>query len=434
MATLGRKRDDEQYSRLLGMAQPEATPTKRVGTEAPIGAMTTGPSAGKSAADFTKVSAASPGSVFQRQLGSADIGGVTRLAEQPLLREAGQESLRVAKEGQQYREAQAAERAKAPQFAKYDEELMGKIAGGGQEYETAEKILSAKPVETPELKIGEIKEFTPLQALRGGSVESLLRKEAQGPYSTGMAGLDALLFAKKGGAGQLQQRGQALQATEQAAADALEKAAPEEERRKAQELTETQKEQLKKAVQASLTGRQEKYTKAPEGGISKVTEKQRELYDTRQKQQQAAQTEFQNLINQQKQNLKSQLIYDRYFELHPEDRGQPFFFLTEQQMNNIQADPLLQYRLNQLNQQVTPAIERQDPFAYMEFSPVDIASFESVISPEDAAQYQKLQQLIDLPALQTKQLTSPTVKLSAQTRPKMNEFAQSLIEKYGLNK
>jgi hypothetical protein len=233
----------EQYNRLTALTQPEAAPTKRVGTEAPIGAATGGPSAGKSAAEFTKAQQSSPGSVFKRQLAGADISGITRLTEQPLLREAGQEALRVAGEGTEYKRRQSEERKNLPQFQDFSTETIGKITGGGtpEDFETARKVLTQQAPETPDLAIGDVKEFTPLQALRGGSVESLLRKEATGPYTTGMAGLDALLFAKKGGAQALAAKGIALRTAEQATADALEKAATAEERQKMQDLVASQR-------------------------------------------------------------------------------------------------------------------------------------------------------------------------------------------------
>lgn len=247
---------EEDYARLTSMMQPSATPTKRVGTEAPIGAVTAGPSAGKSAAEFTKSTQGSPGGVFKRQLSGANISGITSLAEQPLKREAGEEALRVAGEGLAYKGRQAEERGKLPQFKfgeeveqdgkkvqkDYTQDVIGRVIGGTPEdFETARKVLTQKAPETPELTIGDVREFTPLQALRGGSVESLLKREATGPYTTGMAGLDALLFQKKGGASDLAFKGKALRATEQAAADALEKAATAEERKKMEDLVTAQR-------------------------------------------------------------------------------------------------------------------------------------------------------------------------------------------------
>jgi hypothetical protein len=293
MSYVGMPRDREQYGKLMGMIAPEATPTKRVGTDAPIGAAAGGPSAGKSAAEFTKAQQSSPGSVFKRQLAGANISGITSLAEQPLKREAGQEALRVKGEGQQYLRTQEEALSKQPQFKftdtvkendqdvqkDYTKDIVNKIAGGGEEFETAQNILSRTNIPVPKLEIGDVKEFTPLQALRGGSVESLIRKEAAGPYTTGMAGLDALLFAKKGGAAQLGQRGIALRATEQAAADAIEKEATEKAQKQAGELVKGQKEQLQKGISAGITDIGDIYTKAPEGQESKLAKAQRELQE-----------------------------------------------------------------------------------------------------------------------------------------------------------
>lgn len=259
------KRDEPAFNRLTSMMQPSATPTKRVGTEAPIGAVTAGPSAGKSAAEFTKSTQGSPGNVFSRQLAGANISGITSLAEQPLKREAGEEALRVTGEGLAYKGRQAEERGKLPQFKfgeevetdgkkvqkDYTQDVIGRVIGGGEDFETARKVLTQKAPETPELTIGDVREFTPLQALRGGSVESLLKREARGPYTTGMAGLDALLFQKKGGASDLAFKGKALRATEQAAADALEKSATAEERQKMQDLVAAQRTGLFGGLQSA---------------------------------------------------------------------------------------------------------------------------------------------------------------------------------------
>lgn len=267
MAYLGKPRDEAQYGKLMGMIAPEATPTKRVGTEAPIGAAAGGPSQGKAPADFTKSTASSPGSVFSRQLAGANIGGITKLAEQPLLREAGSESLRVAGEGLGYKAAQSKARSEVPQFqySAEDDAATGKVVEDILKDQNkqlqAGKVLSQSAPEVPELTIGDIKEFTPNVALRGGSIEGLLKQEAKGPYSTGMAGLDALLFAKKGGAPALAQKGMTLRATEQAAADALEKSATAEERQKMQDLVSGQKSRLFGGLEKAQTSRVADYQK-----------------------------------------------------------------------------------------------------------------------------------------------------------------------------
>ena len=222
MAYLGKPREEQQYGKLMGMIQPEATPTRRVGTETPVGAVTAGPSAGKSAAEFTKSTQGSPGSVFNRQLAGANISGITSLAEQPLLREAGQEAVRVAGEGAQYKKSQEENLAKQPQITDYNKAIADIAAGNKDTTSTAQTVLTRQNIPVQKFDTADIKEFTPLQALRGGSVESLLKKEAKGPYSTGMAGLDALLFQKKGGAQQLAERGMATRGLLQGAVNVLE--------------------------------------------------------------------------------------------------------------------------------------------------------------------------------------------------------------------
>ena len=80
MAIELKPKDQKQYDRLVGMTQPSATPSKRIGTDAPTGSIAAGPAAGKSAAEFTQTTKASPGSVFARQLGGADISGIRRVS------------------------------------------------------------------------------------------------------------------------------------------------------------------------------------------------------------------------------------------------------------------------------------------------------------------------------------------------------------------
>ena len=251
MAFVGKPRDEEQYGRLMGMIAPEATPSKRVGTEAPTGAPSVGPSANKGAEEFTKAGAA-PGAAFQRQLQGANIGGITKLAEQPLLREAGQEATRVAQEGLGYKTAEAEKLKSEPQFSDFGQAVEGVAKGDEKTTGTAQNILTRSTIPTTTASIADVKEFTPLQALRGGSVESLLRKEATGPYTTGMAGLDALLFQKKGGAADLATKGVALRATEQAAADALEKKLTEEAQANAAKLVESQRTGLVGALTGKI--------------------------------------------------------------------------------------------------------------------------------------------------------------------------------------
>ena len=236
------KRQD-QYQKLAGMVAPQgaAAPTKRVGTEAPVGAA----DKSKPVEQFTQSAQQSPGSVFKRQLAGADISGISDLAAQPLRREAAAETERIKRETEDYRRREEEERKKIPQFdySNPDQVISG-ILAGGPEMDRAQTVLTQKPTEARELNIGDVREFSPMQALRGGSVEGLLRQEAKGPYSTGMAGLDALLFAKKGGGAQLAAEGLGLRTGTQAMADALEKSARTEESEKAKSFVEKQRSDL----------------------------------------------------------------------------------------------------------------------------------------------------------------------------------------------
>ena len=268
MAILARPKDNEDYARLVGMTQPSATPSKRIGTDAPVGSVAAGPAAGKSASEFTQSTKASPGSVFARQLGSADISGITSLAEKPLAREAGAEALRVAGEGTTYKTDQKTNLAKQPQFNDFSAAAGGVASGDETTTATGQAILNRNTIPVPKLEIGDIKEFTPNQALRGGSVESLLRGEATGPYTSGMAGLDALLFQKKGGAAQLGQRGIALRAAGQATADALEKSATTDAEKNAADLVSGQKSGFISALTGAIDPRLAGY----QAGIDPITQ------------------------------------------------------------------------------------------------------------------------------------------------------------------
>jgi hypothetical protein len=232
MAIVTKKREDDTYGKLLGMAgQPSATPTRRVGADTPIGSAAAGPKGGQTAEEFTSTTQASPGSVFKRQLEGAKrsgIGGITALAERPLQREFGQEVARLGQEGIAYKKASAKAREEEPQF-QYKEgekdltqDIVGKLASGNEEeIAKAQTVLGRSFIPTKAFTTRDIKEFTPQAALRGGSIESLLRQEAKGPYSTGMAGLDALLFKQQGGAKELAQKGQTLRGAGQLAANVL---------------------------------------------------------------------------------------------------------------------------------------------------------------------------------------------------------------------
>lgn len=407
----------EDYSRLTSMMAPSATPTKRVGTEAPIGAAAGGPAAGKKPEDFTKVTTASPGSVFNRQLEGADIRGITNLAEQPLKREAGQEALRVKGEADEYRKFIKDFIAKQPQF-KFKEmqtvdgkevekdvtaDIVKNIGAGGEDYERALKILQQSGIETPKLEIGDVKEFTPLQALRGGSVEGLLRKEATGPYSTGMAGLDALLFAKKGGSRDLAAKGMTLRAAEQAAADALEKSASEESQKEATQFLTGQQEALKAGLGAGVTGISGAYTTPGEGGVSKVNEESRRLAAEYAQHVQNLQAERQTFVDKQMQDLKNQALENMIAKLRQENLS-----AQEAAGRNVQGD--VSIRIPQRSELLAAA--EQDPRYLNALRRIDAAAsgagtrgqiqtgvmptvgLENVISQEDAAAYNRLQKLL----------------------------------------
>lgn len=446
MAFLGKPRDEQQYGKLMGMISPEATPTKRIGTEAPTGAVTAGPAAGKSAAEFTQTQRTSPGSVFAKQLGGADISGITKLAEQPLLREAGQESLRVAGEGQQYRQAREEELKKQPQFQftgkvkegdkevekDYTQDIVNKLAAGGEEYGTAQNILSRTNIPVPKLDIADVKEFTPMQALRGGSVESLIRKEAAGPYTTGMAGLDALLFAKKGGASQLAERGTALRTAEQAAADALEKSATEEAEKKAGEFVAGQKQQLEKGIKGGLTSREEAYTKAPEGQKSKLQQAQEKLAQEYSQKYGEVAGQRQAAIEKQLTDLKSQALENMVAKLRQESAAS-----QEQAGRGVQGDvtiripsraELLEQAKNDPRyQHAIRNIDLQSPYAQqrgvMQAGEVPNLAFQNVVTPEDAQAYNRLQALIGGKAIEP---VAPAFKAPTYDTGDLQRFFENL--------
>jgi hypothetical protein len=454
MAILARPKDQQQYDRLVGMTQPSATPSKRIGTDAPVGSVATGPAAGKSAAEFTQTTKASPGSVFARQLGGADISGITSLAEKPLAREAGQEAMRVAGEGLQYKQTQQENLAKQPQFqftgkAKegdkevdkdFTSDIIGKVAAGGEDFGTAQSILSRESVPVNKLEIGDVKEFTPLQALRGGSVESLIRKEATGPYSTGMAGLDALLFQKKGGAQQLGQRGIALRAAEQATADALEKSATAEAEEAARRFVSGQKEQLQAGIKGGLTAREEAYTKAPEGQKSKLQQAQEKLksdYEaTRGKATQEIQTKVASL-KQQEMDKAFQAAYDRAYK-------QPYI-PTEYERSTGQIDPsraqmmvmqsaLADPEYNRIKSLVQgeagaglSRLTQQGSIPYAE-SDLPTLGLQNVIGADEATQYNRLQQLLGGQTLTPQTLTAPSVGVNEAA---IQAAYQNMLERLG---
>lgn len=436
----------EDYSRLTSMMGPSATPTKRVGTEAPMGAAAGGPSAGKKPEDFTKVTAASPGSVFNRQLEGADIRGITNLAEQPLKREADQEALRVKGEADEYRKFMKDFIAKQPQF-KFKEmqtvdgkevekdvtaDIVKNISEGGEDYERALKILQQSGIETPKLEIGDVKEFTPLQALRGGSVEGLLRKEATGPYSTGMAGLDALLFAKKGGSRDLAAKGMTLRAAEQAAADALEKSASEESQKDATAFLTGQQEALKAGLGAGVTGISSTYTTPGEGGINKLDTETRRLAEEYAKHVEGLQGERQTLLNTQLQELKNQALENMIAKLRQESIS-----AQESAGRDVQGDVMI--NIPQRSELLAAA--EQDPRYQTALRRIDLmtsnlglrgqieagaipkAELQNVISEQDAARYNRLQQLLGGQAIKP---TAAAYKPATYNKQEILDYFKSL--------
>lgn len=435
MAILARPKDQQQYDRLVGMTQPSATPSKRIGTDAPTGSIAAGPAAGKSAAEFTQTTKASPGSVFARQLGGANIEGITSLAEKPLGREAGQEALRIAGEGLQYKQTEKEKLARQPQFQftgkvkqgdkevdkDFTSDIIGKVAAGGEDFGTAQSILSRESVPVGKLEIGDVKEFTPLQALRGGSVESLIRKEATGPYSTGMAGLDALLFQKKGGAQQLGQRGIALRAAEQATADALEKSATAEAEEAARRFVGGQKEQLQAGIKGGLTAREEAYTKAPEGQKSKLQQAQEKLKSDYEATRGKATQEIQTKVA----SLKQQELSKAFNSALQRAMSGPYT-PTEYEQSIGQANPeryqaaIIEQALNDPQYlRMKSGIEGEAGARFSEFGKQGNLPFEekqlatlgleNVISEEDAAQYNRLQQLLGGQQVKAQTINAPSV-------------------------
>ena len=294
MAIVTKKKEDDTYGKLLGMTgQPSATPTRRVGAETPTGSAAAGPKGGQTPEEFTATTQASPGSVFKRQIEGAKrsgIGGITSLAERPLQREFGQEVARLGQEGIAYKQAGAKAREEEPQFQykagdkDLTQDIVGKLAGGNEEeLAKAQTVLGRSFIPTKAFTTRDIKEFTPQQALRGGSVESLLRQEAKGPYSTGMAGLDALLFKQQGGAKALAQKGQTLRGAGQLAANVL-------QGKGGGVIDDEIQEALKKVgVTGNLTKDQEELNKqfveqqksALQGVLQSATDERRGQYQTR---------------------------------------------------------------------------------------------------------------------------------------------------------
>lgn len=428
MAFIGKQKDQNQYGKLMGMIAPEATPTKRIGAEAPTGATTAGPTAGKKAAEFTQTAAGSPGSVFKRQLGGADIGGITRLAEQPLLREFGQEAGRLAQEGVKYKQTAKEQLGKLPQFtAKTPEEQMALAnrLAAGQDTETAKRILEQGDIEIPEFTTAPVQEFTPQKALRGGTVESLIRKEAQGPYTTGMAGLDALLFAKKGGAGQLAQRGMGLRTAAQTAADIMQGKTsgviPEavsgilagagitgglkgEAEKQAKEFVESQKAGLKETIGKGISSREEAIRGAPAGQKSRIQTEQERVAQEFADQEQRMVEARQAYAQMQQDRLRDTVLNEMMNQLATEDR-----LRQERAAQGVQGNVQIQlrgpeaYRQQALSDpRYTAALERANLLAApgLQLSQitrgqgVPTVGLENVMSETEAAEYNRLQELI----------------------------------------
>jgi hypothetical protein len=446
MAFLGKPKSEEQYGRLMGMITPEATPSKRIGTEAPTGSVAAGPAAGKSAAEFTQTTKSSPGSVFSRQLGGANIEGITSLAEKPLGREAGQEAMRVAGEGLQYKQTQQENLAKQPQFQfagkvqeggkevdkDFTSDIIGKVAAGGEDFGTAQNILSRTSVPVGKLDIGDVKEFTPLQALRGGSVESLIRKEATGPYSTGMAGLDALLFQKKGGAQQLGQRGIALRAAGQATADALEKSATAEAEDAARRFVSGQKEQLQAGIKGGLTAREEAYTKAPEGQKSRLQQAQIDLENAAKENFGKTTQTADAFLQSEKGNLQNALLQQAVSRLFPQYLDQPFGVFAAMSdpavMQAIQNDPEYQKQQFALNQQVISQLPTSSR-AFVTQSAAPQLQLQNVMSADESQQYNRLAELIGSKGLSPQTITAPEAQFNQQ---QLKSRIDELVRQSGL--
>jgi len=431
MAFVGKQREDQNYTRLANLTQPQATPTKRVGTEAPVGGTTAGPKAGQAPQEFTKSNTASPGGVFKRQLEGANIGGITSLAKNPLLREAGQESTRIAQEGINYNNIVGGVLSGASQFGDFDTAVSGLASGDEGMTNTAQDILGRTEIPVPELNIANVKEFSPSAALRGGSVEGILKSEAKGPYSTGMAGLDALLFAKKGGAADLANQGLALQATTQAAADALEREQTKKAQERAEELVKSQKEGLTAGIKKGLTGKEEVYTKADEGKKSKIQQEQERLRSEYAKSEQEAFNKYGQLKNQFQTQIDQALLQQAAARLFPDAVNQPFGILAvlsnPEMLAQLQNDPMYQQQKEKASQQIfSPFGAGINPAAqFLQRQEIPTLGLSNVISEEDAAAYNRLQKLIGGQEIKRQDIGTPKASLNEQAmRDRFNELVR----------
>lgn len=445
------RREDEKapFARLTAMTQPEATPTKRVGTEAPIGAVTAGPAAGKTAGEFTQTTRTSPGSVFKRQLEGADIAGISKLAEQPLYREAGQESARIAREGIGYKEQAAKTLAEQPQFQFQMKDKEGKpidqtadivnrIAGGGEEFEKAKGILSRTEADIPisQFTSAPVREYSPMQAMKGGTIESVLRRESQAPMTTGMAGLDALLFKGKGGAQALERTGTGIRTAQQVALDILQgkqgntltdamKAAltavglkvpagglTEEARKDAIDFINKQKEQLTTGLKGGVTATEEAYTKAPEGQESKLAKAQRELQEKYKSTIAPALAEQKKDVEQKLRAAQDKIANDAWNRASAQDVPNNIAYdpygnidwarVGAYRESLVRNDPIYQRQKAALEGEAGNILRRLMP-DYQRVQQgrepviegkVPTLALENVMTSEDAARYNRLQQLL----------------------------------------
>ncbi len=462
MAIVTKKREDDTYGRLLGMAgQPSAMPTRRVGEETPTGSAAGGPKGGQRAEDFTATTKASPGSVFKRQLQGAKrsgIGGITALAERPLQREFGQEIARLGQEGIAYKKASAKAREEEPQFQykagekDLTQDIVGKLASGEEgTTETAQQIFNRGFIPTKAFTTRDIKEFTPQQALRGGSVESLLRQEAKGPYSTGMAGLDALLFKQQGGAKELAQKGQTLRGAGQLAAnvlqgkgegvldkgiqEALKKVGVTGNLTKEQEelnkqFVEQQKADLESAIQSGLLSREEAYTKAPQGGKSKLTLAQEAL----QKKIDESRTKELREAERMVKDTEESLVMDafskslaRMFGGKVPDLFQSFAYYNDPVLRQlVQSNPQYQTDIAKAREVTRRLPSYLSPYVSNPLAPK--LQLQNVMSADEAGQYNRLQELLQGQQIKQQTITAPQAQLD---RSRLQEKINKIITESG---
>jgi hypothetical protein len=462
MAIVTKKREDDTYSKLLGMAgQPSATPTRRVGADTPIGSAAAGPKGGQTAEEFTSTTQASPGSVFKRQVEGAKrsgIGGITALAERPLQREFGQEIARLGQEGIAYKKASAKAREEEPQF-QYKEgdkdltkDIVDKLASGDEEeIAKAQTVLGRGFIPTTAFTTRDIKEFTPQAALRGGSIESLLRQEAKGPYSTGMAGLDALLFKQQGGAKELAQKGQTLRGAGQLAANVLQgkgegvldkgiKEALEnvgvtgnltkEQEELNKQFVEQQKADLEAAIRSGLVSREEAYTKAPQGGKSKLTLAQEALQKKIDESRTKELREAERIVKDTKESLEMDAFSKslaRMFGGKVPDLFQSFAYYNDPVLRQlVQSNPQYQTDIAKARE-----VTRRLPSSLSTYVSNPLApklGLQNVMSADEAGQYNRLQELLQGQQIKQQTITAPQAQLD---RSRLQEKINKIITESG---